>query len=263
MTASADWSAAQYLRFEEERTRPARDLLARVAVKDPARVVDVGCGPGNSTELLAARWPNATVTGFDTSPDMLAAARKRLAAVPFDLADAATWAPDAPVDVIFANAVFQWLPEHPAILQRLAGYLAPGGALAVQMPDNLAEPSHVAMREAAEASPFAAKLSGAARAPLPSAAVYYDLFCRPFQGLGFEIDLWRTTYVHVMADVDAIVEWVKGTGLRPFLDPLEPAEQTLFLADYRARLARAYPPQRDGRVLLPFPRLFLVVWRRN
>jgi trans-aconitate 2-methyltransferase len=252
-----DWSAAQYLKFEDERTRPSRDLLAQVLIESPKRVVDIGCGPGNSTELLAARWPDAEVLGVDTSPDMLEKARARLPGIRFELADAANWTPAEPVDVIFANAVFQWLPDHPAILQRLMGHLVPGGVLAVQMPDNLAEASHRSMRESAAAMPFKAKLDGAARAPLPPVGLYYDLLI----GGASRLDIWHTAYNHPLAGAEAIVEWVKSTGLKPFLDPLAPTEREAFLADYLARIREAYPPRKDGKVLLRFPRLFIVAVR--
>jgi len=254
-----DWSASLYLKFEDERTRPARDLLAQVPLANPKRVVDIGCGPGNSTELLAARWPEAHVCGFDTSPDMIEKARKRLPGIPFELADAEEWTPAEPVDVLFSNAVFQWLPNHQHVFRRLMGLLAPGGALAVQMPDNLAEPSHRLMSEAAEDMPFAAKMRDAARAPLPPVSSYYDLL----KPLSARVDIWHTHYYHPLADAAAIVEWVRSTGLKPFLDPLDDGERRLFLDRYTGKIAQAYPPAADGKVLLRFPRLFMVATRHG
>ncbi len=252
------WSAAQYVKFEEERTRPVRDLIARVPLAHARRAADIGCGPGNSTEVLRASFPTAEIVGIDSSPDMIAAARKRLPDIAFEVAGVEGWR-DSGFDVILANAVIQWIPDHEALIPALIGKLAPGGALAVQTPDNLDEPSHRLMREVAADGPWAAKLADAAkaRAKRRSADWYFGLLRRE----AARVDIWRTVYFHPLKGADAIVEWVKGTGLRPFVDPLDADEREAYLARYEAAIAAAYPAETDGTVLLPFPRLFFVATR--
>lgn len=261
MSMGGEWSAQRYTTFEHERTRPVRDLLA--AVPDPAAgapAIDLGCGPGNSTEALLQRFPGAAVIGLDSSPDMIAAARERLPGVPFRLADIAAWDDPGPFGLVLANAVLQWLPDHAALLPRLLHRLGPGGSLAVQMPDNLDEPAHRLMRDVAADGPWAPLLADAAgrRTPMATAGEYYAML-RPHCS---RVDVWRTTYHHPLAGgADAVVDWFRGSGLRPFLAPLDAAQAAAFLARYRAGIAQAYPAQGDGTVLLPFPRLFLVATR--
>jgi trans-aconitate 2-methyltransferase len=256
----ADWNATQYLKFEDERTRPVSDVLGRVPLAEPGRCIDLGCGPGNSTEVLARRFPDAEIVGLDASPDMLATARKRLPEISFELADLAAWAPSRSYDVILANAVLQWLPDHPTLYARLTAALNPGGCLAVQVPDNLDEPTHVLMRQVAQDRAWAPKLADVARSR--SAIGSFDDHYRWLLPSCGAIDLWRTTYVHPLDSPAAIVEWVKATGLRPFLDPLDAEERAAFLERYERAIAAAYPAQADGRVLLRFPRLFVVAQKR-
>jgi trans-aconitate 2-methyltransferase len=269
------WSARQYVQFEDERTRPVRDLLAALPAIDARSVIDIGCGPGNSTELLAARFAGAAVSGFDSSPDMVAAARERLPGLRFDIADIEPWAYKsdaagagnatggaatagaAPFDVILANAVLHWVPDHARLFPALAAKLAPGGALAVQMPDNLDEPAHRLMREIAADGSWAAKLTAAAaaRPSMPTAERYDEILSEA----GCRVDIWRTTYYHALSGgAEAVVEWFKGSGLRPFIAPLGDEEREEFLIRYRSAVARAYPARSDGGVLLPFPRLFII-----
>jgi len=248
------WDAAQYLKFGDQRTRPAADLLARIPLSDPKRVIDLGCGPGNSTALLAARWPAAHIAGLDNAPDMLATARRSAPAIDWIESDIARWAPDRPYDVIYSNAALQWLPDHAVLLPRLFAALGPGGALAIQMPRSGESPAHRLIREIAAEPPWAERARAPARDAVQPPRGYYDLLAPIARAL----DLWETEYQHVMPDVGAIVEWVKGTALRPFLAPLSDAERDAFLARYRDRLADAYPAQRDGRVVFPFRRLFLI-----
>ena len=264
---STAWSAIQYMAFEEERCRPVRDLLAAVPAIEPRMAVDLGCGPGNSTALLAARFPNAAVSGFDSSSDMIAVARERSPDLRFSVTNVQDWvrgpsaelstATEARVDVVLANAVLQWIPDHAHLFPALRARLAPGGVLALQMPDNLEEPAHRLMREVARDGPWAAKLAEASaqRACLGSASWYYELL----RSTGCRVDVWRTIYHHALAGgAAAVVEWFKGTGLRPFLGPLNGDERTEFLARYQNAVDTAYPSLADGSVLLPFPRLFIV-----
>jgi len=252
----ADWSAEQYLKFEDERTRPPRDLLAQVPLTEARKIIDIGCGPGNSTELLVKRWPNATVIGIDTSSDMLRQARLRLPNQTFIEANVAHWVPPDGTDLLFANAIFQWVPGHLKQLQRLLGKLPEGGVLAAQIPDSLEEPAHLLMREVAREGPWSKHLYEKARLrdEVPEPGGYYDALCPHCRRL----DIWHTIYNHPLADATGIVEWVKGTGLRPFLEMLETAERKDFLTEYTARVASAYPPQADGKVLFRFPRIFIV-----
>ena len=222
------------------------------------RAADIGCGPGNSTEVLRARYPDAEIVGIDSSADMIAAARKRLPAIAFEVADIVGW-DGADFDVILANAVIQWIPDHEALLPALIAKLAPGGALAVQTPDNLDEPSHRLMREVAADGPWAAKLADAAKARAARRGA--DWYFRLMRRHAPRVDIWRTTYFHPLTGAGAIVEWVKGTGLRPFLDPLDAGGARGLSRRYEAAIAEAYPAEADGMALLPFPRLFFVATR--
>lgn len=251
----SDWDPQKYLAFADERARPARDLLAQVPLAAPDGVFDLGCGPGNSTALLVERFPAALVTGVDNSPAMLAAARRACPQADYVEADLASWAaPEA--QLLFSNATFQWVPDHLSVLERLAAGLPQRAVLAVQMPDNLAEPSHSLMRQAAADGPWAEKLrqAQAARSVLPAPTVYWKRLKPHFRRL----DIWHTIYNHPLSGVAGIVDWVTATGLRPYLDPLSGGERTAYLARYSDLLAAAYPATEDGTVLLRFPRLFLV-----
>jgi trans-aconitate 2-methyltransferase len=254
-----DWSARQYLKFEDERTRPPRDLLAQVPLDHPGRVVDLGCGPGNSTELLVERFPEADVIGVDSSPDMLRQARERLPRCTFVEGDLSTWRPEQGTDLLFGNAVFQWVPKHPEVLARLLQSLPPGGVLAVQMPDNTNEPALTLMEKVAASGPWTAAIAQAkaARNDLPRPEDYYDLL-RP---LCSRIDIWHTHYNHIIENHAGIVEWFKGSGLRPFLAPLDAAMREKFTANYTDEIRRAYPARSDGKVMLKFPRLFILAVR--
>ena len=256
----ADWNPALYRRYEDERTRPAGELLARVPLEGARRVVDLGCGPGNSTELLVRRFPGAEIVGIDNSQAMLESARQRLPGLRFEYDDALDWAPAAAPDLIYANAALQWVPRHEGLIPRLFGLLAPGGVLAIQMPDNRAEPTHRLMREVAAEPAFAAAIGDAdrVRTELLPIEGYYDLLAAS----ALKVDVWHTVYQHPMASPVAIVEWVRATGLKPFVERLAPGLQASYLAEYERRIAGAYSVRGDGLRLLAFPRMFIVAQRK-
>ncbi|WP_431701047.1 trans-aconitate 2-methyltransferase [Pseudomonas sp. BR20] len=251
------WSAKQYRMFEQQRTRPVRDLVAAIPNTDVRTAVDLGCGPGNSTEVLAERFPQAHVIGMDSSDDMLIDARKRLPELSFELADIGVWSPAQKFDVILANASLQWLPSHGTLYPHLVNQLTPGGTLAVQTPDNLDEPAHRLAREVAAEGSWSAKLGAVKHNERHAASYYYELLSKHCS----TVDVWRTTYLHPLADHAAVVEWFKASALRPFLAPLTDSEKAAFLQEYQTRIAQAYPALGDGTVLLPFPRLFIIATR--
>ncbi|MBI1238543.1 MAG: trans-aconitate 2-methyltransferase [Alphaproteobacteria bacterium] len=250
------WDPGQYLRFTDERNRPAMDLLARVPLDVPARIIDLGCGPGNSTALLAARFPRAALLGVDSSREMLARARREGPPNSDWLeADAGSFTPAVPPDLIFSNALFQWVPDHAPILARLLGTLAPGGVLAVQMPRNFDAPSHRAIREVAAESPWAAVLKPLIREDPVAGPEKYFAALHPRAA---SLDLWETEYCHALSGEHPVLEWVKGTALRPLLAVLDSHHRDVFLSHLAERLARAYPRRDDGVTLFPFRRLFIV-----
>jgi trans-aconitate 2-methyltransferase len=259
---SPGWDPALYLRFAGERTRAAIDLLARIPVSAPQRVLDIGCGPGNSTALLAARFPGADLTGLDSSPEMLAAAHESGVPARWIAADMDTWSPQpgAAPDLIFANAALQWSRNPTACAARLFSLLAPQGWLAVQVPRNFAAPSHTLVRDIAALPQFADAFAGVRGYDPGQSATPAD-WARAL-GLPQVLNIWVTTYVHLLEGPDPILRFMSGTGLRPYLERLEGERRDAFTAAIAQAFRDAYPPETDGRTLFPFERLFVVA-RRN
>ncbi|MCF6522246.1 methyltransferase domain-containing protein [Streptomyces sp. JJ36] len=269
--SAPSWSPDQYLRYEELRARPLRDLLAALPPVPGApapRIADLGCGPGNSTALLARRWPAARITGYDNSPEMLERARRSTGPqqgggrVGFAHADLGDWRPprDERFGLILANAVLHWVPEHPAHLGSWLGPLAPRGVLAFQVPGNFRAPSHTLLAELCAAPRWRDRLGGLVRPePVLSPAGYTDLL----EGCGCEVDAWETTYHQLLPGPDPVLEWVRGTALRPVLDRLADDDEArdAFLEEYRRALATAYPPGPHG-TRFPFRRVFVVARAR-
>jgi trans-aconitate 2-methyltransferase len=251
------WNADQYLKFAEERTQPCRDLAARVSLPEVRTVMDLGCGPGNSTSVLAQRWPNAEITGLDNSPSMIETARREQPQHRWVVSDITQWAAAKGelFDIVFSNASLQWVTDHASVYPKLFARVAPRGAFAAQIPSDLEAPPHQLMREIASPSMNVMNVRQWHAHP---PGFYYDLLAP----LSARVDVWETEYQHVLPNAEAIVEWYKGTGLRPFLEALQTdLEREQFLAEYLRRIRIAYPPRPDGKVLFPFRRLFVVAYR--
>ena len=258
MVLAVRWDPGQYVVYAGERSRPFFELLARVDAADPRDVVDLGCGPGSLTATLLDRWPAARVVGVDSSTDMVAAAREHEVdgRLSFVAADVAEWSPGGPVDVVVANALLQWIPGHVDLLPRFASWLRPGGFLAFQVPDNFDQPSHTLLRELRTSPRWAARL--AAGADRTAGVERPETYLHALVDAGLAPDVWQTTYLHVLTGDDAVLEWVKGTALRPVLSALEPGpERDEFLAAYADALRAAYPAQPWGTGF-PFRRTFAV-----
>ncbi len=249
------WDPTQYLRYTDERLRPALDLMARVPLEMPARIVDLGCGPGNVTAILAQRWPGAAVTGLDGSEAMLERARAAAPGCRFVAGSFADWTPPEPVDLLYSNAALHWLGGHETLFPRLLRQLTPGGVLAVQMPAMHDAPLRALQHDVAANGPWAERLVDVGAAPSILTPGQYNDLLRPLLA---SLDIWQTTYLHVLEGEDAVVQWASGTSLKPFLDKLSGALRRDFLRAYAEAIRPEYPRRADGTTLLPFQRLFLL-----
>ena len=248
------WDPDRYLTYADERGRPFVELMARVGAEAPASVVDLGCGPGNLTSLLRERWPDADISGLDSSREMIEQARSAEPSITFEVADLRGWAAAGdPVDVLVSNATLQWVPDHLDLLPSLVGRVRPGGWLALQVPGNFEEPSHTIRRDLAAEAPYAEHTRDVAVPSSHDPVVYLEALA----GLGCTVDAWETTYLHVLTGPDPVFAWVSGTGARPTLQALPDDLRPAFEDEFRRRLRAAYPA-RDGRVVLPFRRVFAV-----
>jgi len=254
-----EWNAPTYLQFASERTRPSVDLVERVALVDPRRIIDLGCGPGNSTEVVRRRWPEAEVIGLDSSPHMIEEARRKWPDEKWILGDAAAWIAHEPFDLVFSNAMLQWLPDHACLCPRLFQQAARGGALAVQMPAHYELPMHREIVEVSRDPAWDDRMDSARNAiTREPASFYYDTL----QPLASRIDLWETIYYHEVPGPDALVEWFRGTGMRPFLEALSSDdERARFEMMLLKRYIASYPRRSSGLVLFPFRRLFFIAYR--
>lgn len=250
------WDPGQYLRFDDLRSRPALDLIGRIPEVEPSEVWDLGCGTGTVTRSLSLRWPEATVHGLDSSPEMLDRAREH-DGVDWVQGKIETWSPDRPVDLLFSNAALHWADDHASLLPRLFGFIAPEGIFAVQMPRNHQEPSHQVLYELARSNRWASRVGDVVvECPVSAPSAYHEMLGPESRSL----DVWETIYQQMLQGPDPVAHWTKGSVMRPYLEALGPDADDFF-DEYTAALRFHYPQQADGTTLFPFRRLFIVARR--
>jgi trans-aconitate 2-methyltransferase len=255
----ATWDPRQYLRFRNERTQPSIDLAAKVKIENPSTVIDIGCGPGNSTHVLFQRWPNAKIIGLDSSSEMIEQAKKTYPNQEWLLANASRLESGPTYDVVFSNAALQWIPDHNLLLPRLLQTVSSGGALAVQVPANDQSPLHKALVSVSSRKKWSELTAGCEQQLSQHAMEYYYNVLYPIATSG--LDLWETTYYHVLSSHEALIEWFKGTRLRPYMEKLSHSEDKEFMDEILAECRQAYEVQGDGNVLFPFRRIFFVAYK--
>ena len=250
----ADWNSTQYLKFQKERTQPSIDLASRLNLENPVKIADIGCGPGNSTRVVKSFYPGARVIGFDNSENMLAKARQENPELEFRFCDVSAdlSKQEKDFDAVFSNACLQWVPDHPKRIEELFGMLKAGGTLAVQIPMNFGEPVHRIIGELAESARWRGSMQNVRTFYTLKPEAYYNLLTE--YASSFEI--WQTTYYHVLPSSQAVLEWYRSTGLRPYLDRLTEEQRPEFEAEFLESVRREYPPQTDGKVIFKFPRFF-------
>ncbi len=253
------WDTEQYLKFKNERTQPFYDLISRIQISNPESIVDVGCGPGNSTFVIEQRWPNADISGFDSSTEMLKIATETSSKVNWFQADVKDWRPDTHYDVIFSNAALHWISDHERLLPKLMSYLNNEGALAVQMPAHYNSPSHQLLLEVAKQPEWCSFTESACQLlSMEPQSFYYNVL----DPLASKVEMWETEYVHIMDNVETIIEWFHSTGLRPFMESLPRREdKEKFKHELLAKYNVAYPQQQNGKVLFPFRRFFFIAYK--
>lgn len=253
----ADWDSSKYLKFGNERTQPAIDLVNRINIEKPQKILDIGCGPGNSSKVLAQRYPDADILGIDNSPSMIETAREQHPDIRFMHCDVSK---DLHVlggdfDIVFSNACIQWIPDHNALLQSMIGLLKPGGVIAIQTPMNYQEPIHQIIQETSTSSIWSPKFQKNPR-------IFYNLtqseYYELLSDIASDFYMWQTTYFHKMKSHDDIMEWYRATGLRPYLNLLSASDRLNFEKDIYKKLVNAYPKQRNGEIIFRFPRFFFI-----